>query len=275
MRNTISSNLVLIITALVLNNLSATDLKKANDSNKPKIMLFGTFHFDDPGLDVVKFSSTDVMTADNQAYLTKFAQRVANKFAPTQVLIECSKQQTDELNQRYQQYLKDDYKLPRNENYQIGFRLAKLALVEKITCYDEREINFNGKELLEHMAKNEPEESAAFQAFVSKITTKMNKLHQTLTLKQLLQKNNDQKFDALNKSFYLLVNDIGAFDNYLGADASASWWHRNFRMYSNVQHMAKPGERVFVVGGQGHIAILKDLAQLDSEREVVDVNPLL
>ncbi|MDZ7684441.1 MAG: DUF5694 domain-containing protein [Gammaproteobacteria bacterium] len=41
--------------------------------------------------------------------------------------------------------------------------------------------------------------------------------------------------------------------------ATASWWHPgDFRMYALVQRAARPGERVFVLAGSGHIAILRD-----------------
>ena len=39
-----------------------------------------------------------------------------------------------------------------------------------------------------------------------------------------------------------------------GADASASWWQRNFRMYALIQQHAQPGARDIAIGGQGHTA---------------------
>ena len=66
----------------------------------------------------------------------------------------------------------------------------------------------------------------------------------TLTLKGLLARTNDPERDSLNRSFYVLTNHVGEDDNFVGADASASWWHRNFRMYALVQRYAQPGERV-------------------------------
>ena len=86
---------------------------------------------------------------------------------------------------------------------------------------------------------------------------------------------NDPEQDALNRGFYVLTNAVGADDNFVGADAAASWWHRNFRMYAIVQRFAQPGERVLVIGGQGHIAILRRLLADDREREAVDVRPFL
>ena len=72
-----------------------------------------------------------------------------------------------------------------------------------------------------------------------------------------------------------MTNPVGDQDNFVGADASASWWHGNFRMYAHVRGSAQPGERVLVIGGPGHIAILRQLLADDPDREAVDVRPFL
>ena len=59
------------------------------------------------------------------------------------------------------------------------------------------------------------------------------------------------------------------------ADATARWWHRNFRMYANVQRYATTGERILVVAGQGHTAILRDLLEIDGRISARDVHPYL
>jgi predicted proteasome-type protease len=46
-------------------------------------------------------------------------------------------------------------------------------------------------------------------------------------------------------------------------------------MYALVQRHAQPGERVLVIGGQGHIAIMRQLLADDRDREAVDVHPYL
>ena len=42
-----------------------------------RVLLFGTFHFQDAGLDVVKQQDVDVMTAEAQAYLQGLSERLA------------------------------------------------------------------------------------------------------------------------------------------------------------------------------------------------------
>lgn len=239
---------------------------ESTSSDKAIVMLFGTFHFDDPGLDQVKNQKIDVMTEANQQALQRLTQRLANDFRPTHVLLECDKANTDKLNQSLKAYMSDDFALPKNEIYQIGFRLAKAAGLEEVVCFDEREVHWQGQSLIEHMKQHDPEAYDSFQSLIGDVTTDMAHKHATLSLIDLLRDTNDAEQDRLNRSLYMLTNHVAAFDSYLGADAAASWWHRNFRMYANVQMVAKPETRVFVLAGQGHTAILKKLLQDDAAR---------
>ena len=47
------------------------------------------------------------------------------------------------------------------------------------------------------------------------------------------------------------------------------------RMYANIRKHARAGERVLVLGGQGHVAILRDLLELDADRQAVDIREYL
>ncbi len=247
----------------------------AKPPEKAQVMLFGTFHFASPGLDKVKTDTLDVLTAENQDYLKALANRISQGFKPTQVLIECSKKNADKINLSYRQYLAGKYQLSVNENDQIGFRVAKKAGLNKVTCYDEREIQWNSKRLFEVLPESAPEIKKTVDEFINKITAEINHMQQTASLAENLIHNNSEAFDRLNKSFYLLTNEVEADGHYSGADAAASWWHRNFRMYANIQKAAQPGERVIAIAGQGHTAILKDLLDLDSRRIAVKVNQFL
>jgi hypothetical protein len=43
-------------------------------------------------------------------------------------------------------------------------------------------------------------------------------------------------------------------------------------MYANIQQAAKPGERIIVIGGSGHTAILKQLLATDQRLVAIEVN---
>lgn len=242
----------------------------ANDT--AEVMMFGTFHFSNPGLDKVKTKQHNVTTKASQDYLVAFSHRIATKFKPTHVLVECQIKHQQTMDEQFSQYLQGSFELPVNENYQLGFRIAKMAGVAGVSCYDNRDIEWNAQPLFDYMPEHAPETKVNFDKMIADFTQQMNKLHEELSLAELLAYFNNRETDRLNKSIYIMTNDVGAFQNYEGADAAASWWHRNFRMYANVQHLAKPGTRILVIGGQGHIAILKDFLETDPHRKSHNVN---
>ncbi len=259
---------------LVMTMLLATAVP-AESPPAAQVMLLGTFHFADPGKDSVKTRSLDVTTAESQQYLDELAMRIAVEFRPTRVLLEYSAENDAKLNGRFSQYVDGEFELPVNEIYQLGFRIARHAQLESVATWDHREVPWEADEMLEYAKQNDPDALAAWEAAIATLSAEGQKRQDTMTLRELLLINNDPADFAANKALYVATNDIGAGDGYSGADAAASWWHRNFRMYANVQRIAQPGERVLVIGGSGHIAIIADLLALDAERQAADVRPLL
>ena len=66
-----------------------------------EVMLMGTFHFDSPGLDVVKTEHINVMDQASQAYLVRLSERIAAT-QPTGVLLEFNPANHDKINAEYQ-----------------------------------------------------------------------------------------------------------------------------------------------------------------------------
>lgn len=239
-----------------------------------QVMIFGVFHFANPGLDVVQTTAINVMTAESQHYLEELSTRL-REFRPTVVLLEFDPAKEASMQKRYEQYLEDQFELPANETFQLGFRIARMSGVARIGSFDEASIGWNAGPLFEYLPEHDPDTERALQMATEKITAEQQQAHTSLTLRELLKMTNDPDQDRSNKSFYLLTNHVGTGDNFVGADAAASWWHRNFRMYAKIQRHATPGQRVLVIGGQGHTAILRDLLEYDADRDSVDVLPYL
>ncbi|WP_417319195.1 DUF5694 domain-containing protein [Emcibacter sp.] len=237
-----------------------------------RIMIMGTFHFSNPGRDMVKNKQINVLEAENQAYLEQLAARLA-AFKPTHILLEYTADRDGEMNDKLARYLAGKAGLSVNENQQVGFRLAKTAGLDRVYGFDEQTVHWNPELLMKEMPEKAPETQAAFNSFIQQITADFDRFHKTLSLKELLLKMNEPELDRMNKDLYLLTNAVGAGESFSGADAAASWWHRNFRMYANIQKLAEPGARIFVLGGQGHTAILRDLLAIDTRLEAVDVTP--
>jgi len=238
------------------------------------VMFMGTFHFANPGADVVKTGQINVMTEPNQAYLERLTTTISEAFAPTHVLLECDPSEQQNYETKFNSYLNNNFDLGSNENYQLGFRIGRKSKA-KIICYDEREVVWDAQALMQWLANENGKVKASFDKTIQTITQEMEDMHKTMTLQQILVASNLPEEDVKNKALYIMLNDVGSGENFEGADAAASWWHRNFRMYANIQRQAQPGTRVFVIGGQGHTAILKDFLAMDPSRNAKSVMPLL
>jgi len=239
-----------------------------------EVLLFGVFHFANPGHDVVRVDQINVSTPENQAYLAALTQRVC-EFKPTAILLEFDRAREPDMRKQLDAYRAGQAELGVNENYQIGFRVAKECGVEKIYGFDESEVGWNAEPLFEYLEKSAPEVLGAFNNEIARLQEAEAAAHRELSLRELLIRANDPEQDRRNKDLYLLTNAAGAGFGFEGADATARWWHRNFRMYANVQRYATAGERVLVVAGQGHTAILRDLLEIDGRISARDIHAYL
>ena len=239
-----------------------------------RVMLFGTFHFQDPGKDVVQVEDVNVMSDANQEYLDALTDRLA-AFKPTVVLLEYIPANEDAINERYRAYLGGDDALGANEIYQLGFRTARKAGLGRVHSFDHREVPWNAQALFEYGTANGSPEIAAFQDTIKAFEEEESEVRASFPLSGLLARMNDPAMDRRNRDLYLLTNAVGVDDGWSGADATSDWWKRNFRMYARIQKHAVPGARIIAIGGQGHMAILKQLLATDQRLAAEDVRPYL
>ncbi|WNZ56086.1 DUF5694 domain-containing protein [Microbulbifer sp. MKSA007] len=234
-----------------------------------QVMLFGSFHFSNPGKDMVKTQVINVYTEENQNYLEDLSSRIATD-SPTHVLLECHTNDESKMNLRFAKYIKGEHKLNIGESEQLGFRVAKKAGLSKVNCYDsDQDLPYG--ELLSYLEKSSPERKKLIDDYLEAWGKRFNDLYASSTLEQALDKHNDPAEDKVNLGSYIMLNDVGQGDNFIGADLSSKWWSRNFRMYANIQAVAQPGTKVFVLGGQGHSSIMRPMLELDDQRETWDV----
>jgi len=235
-------------------------------------MLFGTFHFQDAGLDVVKSKDVDIFTAESQEYLQGLTQRLAG-FKPTRMLLEYDPVNDELVNERYREYLAGNYELPANEIYQLGFRIAQQAGHARVYSFDNRDVEWQAEAMFEYSKQHDSPEMKTFNEIIKAFSEEDEQARATLSLRELLRRQNNPDMERRNMDLYMATHSIGAGDGYSGAVASASWWKRNFFIYANIQQQANPGERIIAIGGSGHMAILKQLLEIDQRLEGVAVNP--
>ena len=254
----------LMVVAILLLCSQAVEAQATSAAPPARIMLIGLWHFDNPGLDAVKYTPIDVMKPAEQDYLKALAVRIAG-FRPTRILLEYPAASDALINQRFQDWQTGKFELRVNEIYQLGFRIAKEAGLKRVDGFDVRDVK--GDDSIWPHLMQDPALSTEFKSMIADMSKRLTHLHQTTSMKDLLKRNNHPDEDRENKSFYLWLNPIGTdAAPHMGSNAAAQWWQRNFRMYALVQKAAQPGERVVVIAGQGHTAVMRDFLRADLKR---------
>ncbi|RAK68168.1 DUF5694 domain-containing protein [Hymenobacter edaphi] len=277
-------HLLLLISGLLL-GLGATA-----QSKPAELLLLGTFHFHNPGADIVKTKTFDVMAAKPQAELEAITDNI-KAFQPKKIFVEWSYDAQPELDELYQAYLGGKFegyvkgKYPaksqnfylRNEIFQLAFRAGKKAGLPRIHAldYTRTAFPFDSVQKAMQAARQEDLQKQMNDLFQA-ITAEQNQKLETLTLTQLLLDFNSPQSLAINKGSYLeLFNRAGSPDNFAGAYLVSEWYRRNLYMYALVQKLTAPtDDRVLVLVGAGHAAMMREFVQSDKRfklREPKDV----
>jgi len=242
------------------------------DCEPTDVLLLGTYHMANPGRDLINLRVDDVLAYHRQAELEDLAARLAH-FHPTKVCVEHLASGQAELDIRYASYLAGTAEPGRNEVWQLGFRVARLCGLERVWAIDDAyPMAWEG---LQAYFEREPEEARAFEAQIAagqRETEEQSERLLRMTIGEFLREMNGEDALRRNLSFYIDLLRIG---DSCAADMALSWYGRNLRIFSNLAALTGPGDRIFVLFGQGHIPILRHLTEVSSRHRLVSVEGYL
>lgn len=238
-----------------------------------QVMVLGTHHMDNPGLDYANPAVDDVLAPHRQAEIAAVAQALA-EFRPTRIAIEAPPSRDSAHNARYQAYRAGTYTLTRNEIDQIGYRLAAMLGHERIYPVDYRlDMDFGGA--LQWAAQNGQGELAQRMATtVQTIIADMNARMATTPVGAILAEANSARADSMH-GLYLVLATVGRDTTYRGAQEVSNWYTRNLHIFANIARVAQPGERVLVIMGSGHGPLLREFIGQSPDLELVSAEPYL
>ena len=255
-----------------------------------QVMLLGTYHMDNPGLDEVNVDADDVLTDERQAQLEDLTERLAD-WKPDRIAVERPYDNVAAVNSLYERYRTGEYAYGREETFpaphpmrdddesecrsevvQIGFRLADRLNHSHVVPIDEhpdepdvdpfadREIDSTRKT---SVALPDPEER---QREISRrlVSTPIPEYLAWKNQESQLRYNHDLMFDR----------GIRATKETLGTPTFLAYWYdRNIRMAHHLWRAMEHGdERMLLVVGTGHIRVLRHL--LDETPMCCPVSPL-
>ena len=233
-----------------------------------KIMILGTYHMNNPGLDTRNLDADDVLLPKRQREINELNEKLA-RFNPTKIAIEGAYSDKASWDGRYKKYIAGDLKLGRDERDQIAFQLAKRLKLETIYPIDYPMLmsGLRYDEIESPKPKPSPAanaDEAKGNAPVAALSEEDQLLRKSTVTEFLLYLNNEKKIlkDHENYLRMLLPEDNSAI--YQKSDLVTNWYKRNLRMFSNLNRITSfPSDRILLIVGSGHLKILKEFA-LDS-----------
>jgi hypothetical protein len=231
----------------------------AHAADETQVLLLGTFHFENPGLDYVKSEVPDVMSPERQKELAALAEAL-RRFKPTKVMVEWPVSLQSELHAQYAAYREGNRALTRNEVDQIGFRLAALEKLDTVYAIDVKgEMDISP--VIELAQKNHPEVMAKFGTLMENDIQPQMKMQTEKPLRESLLFINDPARMQRGHEMYVMMTEVGDAANPVGAEQAAIWWTRNIRIFGHLARIEKPGDRIVVIFGSGHMPILDQLVR--------------
>lgn len=260
-------------------------------SKRTDILLLGTFHFHNPGADLAKIKTFDVMTPKVQAELENITQKIS-VFHPDKIFVEWAWDEQKELDALYNAYLGGNYEqyvnttytknrhnfFLKNEIIQLAFRAGKKTNLTRIYALDYTKTDFPYDSVMKAMkAANQLSLIDKTQGAIKAFEADFNKKVATYSLTQLLLDMNTPESLASNKGLYLeIFNRAGSNNNFVGAFLVSEWYRRNLYMYSLVQKTltAQDGKALVLVGA-GHAAMMQEFVESDQQFRLKELKTVL
>lgn len=244
-----------------------------------QVMVLGTYHFGNPGLDVNNAEADDVTTPRRQRELQALARELA-RFRPTRIMVERVGFGPELTPKSWQDYAPAKLATDREEAVQIAYRLAH-DLKIPVHGIDERdradeETYFPYPKLIAFADKRGRKAeiealNGPIQAHIKKFTT----AQKTTPVAGLLAMWNDPTVYPRDMEFYYGTLRYAEGLETPGADLNARWYLRNARIFTKLMQQSKPGDRVLVVYGSGHGYWLRHFARETPGYVNVDPVPYL
>ena len=97
------------------------------------------------------------------------------------------------------------------------------------------------------------------------------------SLQELMLHYNKKETENKNIQWYLdVANRAGNPDDFTGASLVSNWYKRNLYMYSLIQKLTESTDnKIMVLVGAGHAAIIREFITHDPEFEIVDLATVL
>lgn len=233
-------------------------------------MLVGTFHFDNPGLDYRNLKVDDMLAPARQREIAAVAAALG-RFRPTRIGVEWT---AERAARGYAEYVAGTGEPARGEVVQLGFRIARAAGLRSVDGLDvpmglpfEAAMAYAAS----HGRQSVIDEATRYSdAAVARQDRELKTRGIAATLRLLNDPANDN-----GHHLYRLLLTAGGGAEQPGAEVAVAWYRRNLLTCAKLLQAARPGDRVLVFYGAGHLPLLRQCVTETPGYELVDPLPYL
>jgi hypothetical protein len=246
---------------------------------KAKVLVVGTFHFTYPGLDGHLTDSSDQIDVLSEKRSREVIELVnyIKKFKPNKIAVEAYDK--DRLTEKLREYKNGKLELPRGEEYQLGFRIAKDFNLDTIYALENGAIineiwGFNGAYFDSLRKDYDYKSSDPMDSLKNEWYNYQDKLLNQVSLLEYIKHHNSKEYHEYDYGTYL----YGDFklDEHRGPDfLSLYWYNRNLRIFRKLQNITdSKDDRILIIYGNAHAALLRQFLTCSPEYEFVEFNKL-
>jgi hypothetical protein len=248
---------------------------------RTRVLVLGSFHFDDAGLDGYKPTHHfDPLSEEGRRAVDGLLDRLAC-FAPTHIALEARRDRQAKLDDRYARFRRGELDDSRNEIDRVGLALAARLDHAAVHAVDapapELHPGFddNGFDaLVDGWGQRAWRESPWHERFAALYAHDDAKKLEVPLLDTLVYMNSPERL-RIGHGHYLIGSiRVGSGDRqgYLGADFATQWYARNLRIFANLARLTQdPEYRILLLIGAGHVPVIKHA--LEASPEYAYVSP--
>lgn len=278
-------SIVLVSILMGCNEKSETG-ETTNVDPKKEILLVGTFHYNNPGADVAKTKSFDILSEQSQRELAQISASI-KAYNPTKVFVEWNYNEQNKLDSLYQLYKEENYFTNdslsefylENEIFQLAFRVAKQNNLDKVYGIDYLETEFPYREAMKDIqSNNQVKLQEQIEKSIAKFTRDFDNLIETgASLKELMLAMNTKEMRYASNNVHVnLISLAGSTDEFNGVYLASEWIKRNLYMWSLIQkNTSDSDERVMVLVGSSHIAMMEVFINENSNWKTKELKEIL
>lgn len=243
---------------------------------KTQVLLLGSFHFDNPGLDVAKFENANILSQQRQKEVLEVVEKI-KQFRPDKIFVEMPVERQLRLDSSFNQYKNGELKLSASEIHQIAYRVAKDLNHTGLYAVDYTEADFPFDSLMKSATAAK---QIAFLDMVKqeieKVEKDFNEALKTKTVKEILLHHNSPAVMQEAVGIYYEFLIAGKKGDHVGSYITSEWWRRNMVIYENVlKTLNGKEERIVILFGSGHTALLYEMMKYNRKLELVPLADVL